>query len=377
MNVRTLRTISVATTAALWVCAWAPTFAHRTVISQYTYSEHVRPILEARCGGCHRGTDAISVPLLRYEEARRQSWRMQQELLSGRMPPWDADESGEPLKGAARLTPHEFDVLMTWAAGGTPEGVATAPGVGPADPVPLRVWPLGEPDVVLTLPAVDTSGDTATSQVREFSLPTAALRGRSLRAVDVRPGTAAVVRRAEFAIVSAAGDQVVGVWLAGERSISPEGAAFAVPRGATLRVRLVYQRPASPTGRPLMNRSALGLYLAPKDARPVESRLLAEGPTTIPAPARALAWRVTSAPPDVVVRLALLLPDGTERLLARARPDADWPRRHVFERPVDLPPGSRLVLSSAPSPLTMLHTLLGRPASGAALPVRVAIDLTR
>ena len=108
--------------AALCFCVTAVRLdAHRTVVSSFTYSKHVRPILEARCGSCHRD-------LLIYENARAFPFGLQRVLLSGITSPSIADAVA-PRAEHQSLSLLEFDTLMTWSAGGTPED-----GVKPHQP---------------------------------------------------------------------------------------------------------------------------------------------------------------------------------------------------------------------------------------------------
>lgn len=361
---------------ALWAHAWAPAFAHRTVISQYTFTQDVRPVLLARCGACHG--DEGPTPLLRYREARALSWRMQQELLTGRMPPWDPDDSGAPLQGSRRLTPREFDVLMTWAAGGAPEGpplpdTATGSTTTSAD----ATWPLGRPDVVLSLPDAASASSSLTPLEREYTLPATTLHGRAIRGVDLRPSTAALVRRAEVAIVDGDREQVVTWWLPDDAVASLTEGAFAVSRTATLRVRLQYRAVAGTARPPVTAGTTIGIYFAATSARPIQALSLGEGSTTVTRRSRALSWRVETAPAGDIVQVVLIRPDGTRRVLARTRPHADWPRRYVFAQPIALPPRSQLLVSSSPDPLAGFASLLGGPERAAAPPVRIALDITR
>lgn len=377
MSVRAIRATFALAAVVLCACVGIPARAHRTVVSQYTFNKDVRPILESRCGRCHADDGPAPAALLRYTEARRHSWRMQQELLTGRMPPWDADDSGEAIQNATRLTAHEFDVLMTWAAGGTPEGEAGTDAGPTARPSPVRAWPTGTPDLVLPVPDVVQLDDTHPTADKEYVLPLSALRGRAIRAADLRPGTPALVRRAEFAVIAPGHEQVVGVWVPGEAQPLPTAGAFTVPRDARLRVRVHYAHPRAAAEGPLTDRSEIGLYTTRATVPDVRSLELGEGLTTVPARRRAVAWRLVAGRTDAVVRLTLVLPDGTPRLLARGRPNPTWPRRYVFATPVEIPAGSQLLVAVTPGVGPVLAPLLGAADETDASPVRLAIDLTR
>jgi hypothetical protein len=85
----------------------------------------------------------------------------------------------------------DLNMLLTWAAGGTPRGSSTTP-VEPEKP--QRVWPLGEPDLRLQ-PATDfVMAADVQERVEEFTLDTGTTETRWLRAVDVLAGDPTVVR---------------------------------------------------------------------------------------------------------------------------------------------------------------------------------------
>jgi hypothetical protein len=156
--------------------------AHRTVISNFTFHQDVRPILLEKCGRCHGDGGVAGLPLLRYDEARAASWPIRQALMADRMPPWSAVAGDTPLKGSPALTAREMNVLMTWAAGGTPPGTPQAT----AAPVPVA-WPLGKPDLVLPF-ALPIALDAGAIEVdREVVLPAAVAEGRPGQSIPRQP----------------------------------------------------------------------------------------------------------------------------------------------------------------------------------------------
>lgn len=110
-------------TAALVVFATAPIAAHKTVVSPFTFSADVLPILQARCLSCH-GASGPGGRLDSYDAAKTFPFGIQQALLAGLTTPSLADDV-KVRPEHALLPMIEFDTLMTWIAGGTPEaGVA-------------------------------------------------------------------------------------------------------------------------------------------------------------------------------------------------------------------------------------------------------------
>ena len=54
---------------------------------------------------------------------------------------------------------------------------------------------------------------------------------------------------------------LLAVWVPGENPVAPEGAAFRLPAGAELVVRVHYKKTYGYGGRAMTDRSAVGLYL--------------------------------------------------------------------------------------------------------------------
>jgi len=196
------RSIMLAGAIALACAAWfGPRLAaHVTVVSQYTFYKDVLPILENRCGSCHVESGvAASLLLLTYEGARQRSWPIRQSLISGRMPPWYAEGVPVPFKDAPTLTAKEFNILMVWAAGGTPEGkpVAAHPAASSRSQAPDTA-PAGIRTITLT-----GIGEFPFGTDRTFSVNA----GRAMRLVALRPVSGPVDATVHLTIVSPSGNR--------------------------------------------------------------------------------------------------------------------------------------------------------------------------
>jgi hypothetical protein len=111
----------VIVTAALCVFAAAGRLiAHKTVVSPYTYYADVKPIVERRCATCH---DGRARPSFTFDLAAVWPYNFQRSLLSH-------------STGMDAVTVAEFDTLMTWSAGGSPEG--PRPPGAPASALPKQ-----------------------------------------------------------------------------------------------------------------------------------------------------------------------------------------------------------------------------------------------
>jgi hypothetical protein len=293
------------------------------------------------------------------------------------MPPWSAEAGSTPFKGAQSLSAREFDVIMTWAAGGMPEGVRLSGSAGRerARSTPQRSgsgWALGAPDAIVSMPAAFALDPGQAEEHHEVVLPADDARGKWIRAVDLKPGTPSIVRSAEVAIRSSAGEQIVGLWLPGDAPHVLEGqAAFGVPPDASLVLRVRYKRSRPEDAAAASDRSQVALYFAPaagaRGVRSIEIGGEGEWPFgservfthAIDRAVQAVALRPISGPADATVRLTLVASDGSRTPLARMQLRHEWPRRYVFAAPVALPAGSRIEVHVSASRGMLWETLTG------------------
>jgi hypothetical protein len=354
----TSRRVGVTAACVLAALCWAAAAlrAHRTVVSPYMFHQDVAPILRQRCATCHIDGGVAPHPLLAYEEVRAQSWPIRQALISGRMPPWAAESGSAALKEQQALTPRELDVLMTWAAGGTPEGAR--PRVQSASVIPATSVP--RPDLVIPMPEPFTLDARQDEADVEVALPSAAVQAKWIRAVDLLPGAPAIVRRATILARTASREQVIGLWLPGDMPQSLEGnAAFEVPAGATLILRVHYRRPRPGDRVAVTDRSQVAVYFADaKSARRVEEIDLGAEVRPLGRTVRAVALRPAGWPVDATINVVVVANGSRDRLLT-AQLDPEWPRRYVFAAPMSIGRGSRVEIEASPSRADLWRALTG------------------
>jgi hypothetical protein len=330
--------------------AWWTTgaFAHQTVVSPFTYYHDVKPILERQCGRCHGDGGVSSIPLLQYAGARAVSWPLRQALTAGTMPPWFGESGRAALKGSQSLRPQELNVLMTWAAGGAPEGKPEPETAGTAAmPAPPP------PDLVISMPEVFTLRAETSAADYEVALPSEGARGQWIRAIDVLPGTPTIARRATIIARRPGGEQVVGLWIPGDPPLPLEGqAAFQIQPDASLILRVHYERRLGDPARTVTDRSRVAVYLAdPATAKAVDVVDLESPSTRIDRRVRAVAVRAVDGPIDDTINLVVVSPGGARRSLLRMQTPSAWPRRYVFVAPVTIEMGSRIEMRAEPSSL--------------------------
>lgn len=250
---------SCATLAAL--LAFSPAGeAHKAITSRFTYNADVYPVFANRCGQCHIAGGVAPMSLLNYEEAFPWAESLRAELLEA----GDAtnDAPGDFIRAAHRdLSARELDIVIDWAVGGTPEGDgAKAPA-----PVALKNdWAGGMPDLVLQPSAAFQVPASSMEATQEFVLPTGLARARRIKAIDLLPGTPAVVRDVTISMRAPnAASHALATWTPrqspGPIALTP---FVSLPPGAEIVAHVHYKKTWKYEGQAIGDRSSVGIYFA-------------------------------------------------------------------------------------------------------------------
>jgi hypothetical protein len=284
--------------------------------------------------------------------------------MAGHMPPWGIQSATGRFRNLQAFSAREMNVLLTWASGGTPPGKPDAPD---AAALPQQQWPLGEPD--LTIPLRQAAiADTAQTLDEEFRISVPA---RPLRAVDLLPGTPAIVRRATISVRAAADargagltpERLIALWVPGDHPVALDaGIGFQVPPAAELIVRIQYRKTWQYERKAMTDQSRIGLYFADPGAAEVQvlraftpaaseaTIRLKPDPTvfvtTVSDDVRALALYADPDLSGADTTVIAVRPDGSREELIAFRPQADWARRYWFREPILLPRGTRIQVTA-------------------------------
>jgi hypothetical protein len=280
----------------------APASAHVRITTDLTWSEDVRPILRRYCMGCHSpgGPAPDYVDLRTYGTdskpgARAWAAAIEEEILTGRMPPWQADPRFDRFANTRRMSQEEIDVVVGWIEGGAPQGPRR--DLPPPPEFEEDAWQLGEPDRVLELPEpVVVPADTAAT-TKSFTLPLELDADTWVTGFEFRPQNPRVVYRMAASIVDPEaseaekleveiqvpydpfrdedapeptrfyelprGEHFLGQWLRGDAPVLlPDGMGRRLRRGSSLRLDVEYRRIDGDPAAEISDRSRLGLFLA-------------------------------------------------------------------------------------------------------------------
>ena len=157
---------------------------------QVTFSKDVAPILAKNCQGCHRPGEAAPMSFLTYQQARPWAKAIKEAVLLKKMPPWFAD-------------PHYWQVPQRPLAGAEGHRHAGLLGRRARRKAIRRTcrsrstfvdgWNIGQPDMVLEMPAAFDVPASGTIEYQYVIIPTKFTEDRWVQMAEVRPGNRAVV----------------------------------------------------------------------------------------------------------------------------------------------------------------------------------------
>ena len=228
--------------------------AHKAITSRFTYNADVYPIFIKRCSHCHVAGGVGPMSLVSYDDAFPWAESLRSELLEG--------NSGEDFIDAAHreLSARELDVVLDWAVGGTPEGA----GQAPVAPELHNGWAGAQPDLVLAPDApFDIPAETM-EVTREFVFHPQISAERSVSAIDLLPGTPAVVRDAVILMRKpGTPPQLLGTWVPRQTpsAIAVKSGTSLLP-GSEIVARIHYKKTWKYEGQAMTDRSSVGIYFA-------------------------------------------------------------------------------------------------------------------
>jgi hypothetical protein len=343
-----------------------------------TFNKQIAPIIYKNCSSCHRPGEAAPFSLLSYQDVSKRGKTIASVTAARFMPPWKAETGSYPFKDERRLQESEIALIQEWVKQGMPEGTDNAP----APPKFASGWMLGEPDLVVEMPAAYHVPADGPDIYRNIAVPLGFAEDKWITAIDMKPSARAVVHHvlyfadpsgkahdrpqqgAEpgFSGMRPGGEaEPLGGWAVGAQPhMQPEGLALPVAKGSDL----VIQYHFHPNGKPASEKSVIGLYFAKK--APERTLTPVQLPPTyslfsgldIPAGEKDFVIRDSYTLPvalDAVsigahahyiarqLKMTATLPTGEVKTLLWIKDwDFSWQDRYFFEKFVPLPKGTRL-----------------------------------
>lgn len=343
-----------------------------------TFARHIAPILYENCAYCHRPGNIGPFSLLTPEDARARGPLIAEVTSKRYMPPWLPESGFGHLAGERRLTDQEIELIREWVDGGMMVG---DPAELPRAPRWADGWNLGEPDLVVEMPAAYELSATGPDVFRNFVIPLPVASTRFVRAVELRPDARTAVHHAVMKVDPTESSRRLdesdpGLGFGGMDAVSmarhPDGYFLGwtpgrLPHpgwdGLAWRLDpntdLVLQLHMRPTGKPESVGASIGLYFAdePPERMPAMITLVSEEIDIPPGDADYEVTQSFELPVTVDVlsvyphahllgkeiRAFAELPDGTTEWLVFIKDwDFYWQDEYRLAEPLSLPAGTTL-----------------------------------
>ena len=329
-----------------------------------SYSDTIAPMLQENCVACHQPGGIAPWAMTDYNMVRGFAPMIREVIRTKRMPPWHADPHIGQWQDDRSLTIDERQTLVHWIEAGAPRGdgpdpLAEAPTEAPA-------WPLGEPDLVVRVPAFDVPA----TGIVDYQFPVVANpldRDVWVRAMSVKPGSVEVVHHVLVGTTDVgaearySGEALMRNYLGGyapgtQPHVMPEGTGVYLPKDTGFMVQMHY----TPYGKPVTDETEIGLYFHHEPpANFLRHSVVLSPAIRIPANAPAHEESAYFEFERDAILFSLLPhshyrgrsstfelehPDGSrETILSVPNYDFNWQRGYDFVEPREIAAGTRLI----------------------------------
>ena len=329
-----------------------------------SYHDTIAPILEERCVECHQVGGIGPWAMTSYDMIKGFSPMIREVIRTDRMPPWHSDPNIGSFLHDRSLTSKEIKTLVHWIEAGSPRGQGYDPLADPRESLPD--WPLGVPDLILTVPSFDVPATGVVDYQRPYVVNPLE-EGKWLRASTVKVGSRESVHHVLTGYLKEIpksgqsnevrwGASVGGYAVGAESMIAREGLGTYIPAGGAIGLQMHY----TPFGREVTDTTQIGLYFYDKrPPRMLRNSVIMDFSIEIPPEkANHAETAYLEFPKDAELfyafphahyrgqssTLAIRYPDGREEMiLSLPKYDFNWQRAYEFKDPIKVPAGAKLI----------------------------------
>jgi len=339
-------------------------FPDRQKVAEFAkidYATQIAPILADKCVVCHTQGGLGPFAMNSYDVIKGFAPMIREVLRTKRMPPYHSDDHGATWTDDMRPTNAQVKSIVNWIEAGSPRGTGKDPLPDAAKPAPK--WPLGEPDVIVQVPAFDVPA-TGVVDYQNRSIPTNLVEGKWLKATawanatpTVHHALAGYIPRVDptgrgFSWNVALGGYGPG----GAPNLTPDNTGIYLPPGGSY----AYQMHYTPVGKPTTDTTEVGYYFYKEQPKFIlrQASITDFSIEIPPGNGRHMETAYLEFPHDAEVfgvqphchsrcystKLRIRYPDGTEKvLLNQPRYYFSWQREYHFKDLLDVPKGSLLI----------------------------------
>ncbi len=364
----------------LFVVAILQGITTNRLFSQYTWGEHISPILYNNCVNCHNDGGIAPFSLIGYNKAKAYAQSIKSSVVDRSMPPWPASPSYNRYSHEKILSAHEIQQISDWVDAGAPEGDASK---APVPPSPKKGITIQNPTLIGKMPTYLVN--TNTDVYRCFVIPTQFNTNQYLTEIEVIPGNPKIVHHVlvfhdtsskpknlddadsepgylSFGGTGSNSSNLIGVYVPGQEPYQfPNGFACNLPPNGYIIMQIHYPggvnaeidstkvilKTGSNPLRPIYIVSAINhqstsltngpLYLAPDQQKTFYSRTENKNYNLI-----ALAVAPHMHLIGKSIKSYLVNGKDTTKIIDIPNWDFHWQRTYSFRKPVIIPKGSTL-----------------------------------
>jgi mono/diheme cytochrome c family protein len=325
------------------------------------YATQVAPVLADKCVVCHTQGGLGPFAMNSYDVVKGFAPMIREVLRTKRMPPYHADNHGASWTDDMRLKDDQIKTIVNWVEAGAPRGAGKDPL--PEAAKPAKKWPLGEPDVIVQIPAFEVPA-TGIVDYQDRSVATNFSEGKWLRATAWANASPAVHHALAGWIPKVDPNgrgfswnvALGGYGPGGEANLTPADTGIYVPPGGSF----AYQMHYTPVGKVTTDKTEVGYYFYKEQPKYIlRQASITDFSIEIPPGAeRHMETAYLEFPQDAQVfgvqphchsrcystKLRIRYPDGTEKvLLNQPRYFFSWQREFHFKDLLEVPKGSLLI----------------------------------
>ena len=338
-----------------------PDRAKAASFANISYTTEVAPVLADKCVVCHTQGGMAPFAMDKYEVVKAMAPMIREALRTKRMPPYHSDRHGSVWTDDMRPTDAQVKTMINWIEAGAPRGTGADPLPDAAKPAPK--WPMGEPDLVLQVPAFDVPA-SGIVDYQDRSIPSKFTEGKWLKATAYANATPTVHHALAGWIPKVDPNgrgfswnvALGGYGPGGAPNLTPADTGIYLPPGGSF----AYQMHYTPVGKPVTDKMEVGYYFY-KEQPTYMMRQASITDFSLEIPAGAERHPETAYiefPHDAQIfgvqphchsrcystKLRIRYPDGSEKvLLNQPRYDFSWQREFHFENLLEVPKGSLLI----------------------------------
>jgi len=338
-----------------------PDRKQQAAFAKIDYATQVAPIFADKCVVCHTQGGMGPFAMNSYDVIKGFSPMIREVLRTKRMPPYHSDNHGSTWTDDMRPNNEQIKTIVNWIEAGSPRGAGKDPLPEAAKPAPK--WPMGEPDLVVQVPAYDVPA-TGIVDYQDRSVATNLTEGKWLKATAWANATPAV-HHALAGWIPKVNENgrgfswnvaLGGYGPGGAPNLTPDSTGIYLPPGGSF----AYQMHYTPLGKPTTDKTEVGYYFYKEEPKYIlRQASITDFSIEIPAGKdRHMETAYLEFPHDAEVfgvqphchsrcystKLRIRYPDGTEKvLLNQPRYDFSWQREYHFDNMLEVPKGSLLI----------------------------------